>query len=385
MRTIYIILIIWAGLSMAAVAQQRVSLKFVDAPLLEVIKTLSESAGINLTVSGSAAEIAGKKITMQLNDVSYRQALFMALSAYGIKHKAENSAVIVSLMPSDLSASAFEKTVACVGLKNIAADRAKKILESVYPEVKIEKSIKSSGLIIYADPRQQQKLSEMLASIDNPMDKILIEAKVVETASSNVEKIGTSLNNDQGGLKFNINKDDGKFEPAADFVLYINLLVSKGQAEILAQPKVAVLDGEEANINIGSKIPYAVPSNTSSGNVLWSVQYIDAGVSLKIIPRRLDNNLIEVSLKPEVSAVSEWKATNAGEFPVISTRNVETQVTVEDGQTLVIAGLASKNDYKVNSKIPLLGDIPIAGRLFQYNSTETSKTEIIFLITPKIV
>lgn len=385
MKKIIIILIILISFCVGAFAQEKVELKFADAPLLEVITTLADRAGVNLTINGSAQDVSYKRITFYLKNVTYLEALYSVLHSYGIKYKIQDRAIMISLLPSDLSASAFEKIVTCLELKNISAARAKAAIESVYPDIKVEKGVRSSSLIVYADEMQQQKALEFIRSIDQPLKKILIEAKVIETSETNLEKIGTSINNDQSGLKFNIDKDSGKIEPSDDFVLYVNGLVSKGKAEVLAQPRVAVLDGEEANINIGSKIPYAVPTSSSSSTVLWSVQYIDAGVSLKITPRELGNKMIEINLEPEVSAVTEWRTTTAGEFPVISTRNVATQVAVEDGQTLVIAGLVSRNDYQNNSSIPLLGDIPVLGRLFQYSDTDKSKTEIIFLITPKIV
>ncbi|MBU0573993.1 MAG: type II and III secretion system protein, partial [Candidatus Margulisbacteria bacterium] len=136
---------------------------------------------------------------------------------------------------------------------------------------------------------------------------------------------------------------------------------------------------------IGSRIPYAVPAVSNSAATLWTVDYIDAGVKLKITPKLGEDGYITTHIQPEVSAVSEWKTTSAGDFPVISTRNASATVRLKDGESIVIGGLLSDAERENIKKVPFLGHIPILGLFFQDRSVEKSKSEIIFVITPYVI
>jgi type II secretory pathway component GspD/PulD (secretin) len=115
------------------------------------------------------------------------------------------------------------------------------------------------------------------------------------------------------------------------------------------------------------------------------VEYIDAGVKLKITPQLGQENYITTFLQPEVSAVSEWRTTAAGDFPVISTRNASATVRVKNGETIVVGGLISETDRVNVTRIPILGHIPFINFLFQNRTVEKAKTEIVFLITPHVI
>ncbi|MFH1709449.1 MAG: type II and III secretion system protein, partial [bacterium] len=128
-----------------------------------------------------------------------------------------------------------------------------------------------------------------------------------------------------------------------------------------------------------------VPAGSTSTSTQWTVQYIDAGVNLKILPSVASDGTIVSTIKPEVSNVSEWRMTNAGEFPVISTRNASVTVRIRNGETLVIGGLLNESDRENISKIPGFSEIPLLGTLFQRKVTEKTKTDVIFLITPHLM
>ncbi len=221
--------------------------------------------------------------------------------------------------------------------------------------------------------------------MDKGAPQILIEASVVEISESGMEDVGIEWGNKAGSVKFAVDKDTGKIGLAENFMITVNQLVRDGKAEVLASPRIVALDGHEALINIGSRIPYAVPVNTTASSSQWTVEYIDAGVSLKICPKVEDDGRITVLLEPEVSSISEWRATSAGEFPVITTRNAKTLVRVGNGETIMIGGLINRSERENISKIAFLGDIPFVGVLFQNRVKERAKTEVVFLVTPKII
>jgi type II secretory pathway component GspD/PulD (secretin) len=230
-----------------------------------------------------------------------------------------------------------------------------------------------------------KEAKKIIASIDKPVPQVLIESKVLEISESDSMRLGINYGKEAGTFKFLTDRNSGRTALKDDLLSIINTLVSQGQARVVASPKISTLDGHEAVINIGSRIPYAVPVSNGSNSTQWTVEYIDAGVKLKITPRLGENKYITTSIQPEVSSISQWRTTTAGDFPVITTRNAQSTLRVKDGQTIVVGGLISESDQENISRLPLLGDIPLVGMAFQNKTVEKVKTEIVFLITPHVI
>lgn len=298
---------------------------FVDADPLDIVSVLAERAGLNVVIC-SDSTIAGRKVTLHSENMNCLDAIDLVLRASGLRSRRDGNTILISTLPG-----------------------------------------------------------EAVSELEKKTKRVLIESRIVEVSESGMDELGVKWGAEAGSLRFAINKDTGKIGLTDDILVTVQALASEGKADILAEPSITTLDGHEATINIGSRIPYAVPASSSSTTTSWTVQYIDAGVSLKINPTVEDDNFICVLLKPEVSSISEWRMTSAGEFPVITTRNAESQVRVKDGETIVIGGLTGKSERDSLSKIALLGDIPIVGELFTNRVKESSKTEVIFLITPHII
>ena len=207
---------------------------------------------------------------------------------------------------------------------------------------------------------------------------------MIEIVEADSARLGLSYGKEAGGFKFITSRDDGQTRPAEDLLITLRALISEGKAKLVASPRISTLDNHEAVINIGSRIPYAVPVTTGS-TTQWTVDYIDAGVKLKVTPRLGEGEFITASIQAEISSISEWRTTAAGEFPVITTRNARATLRVKDGETITVGGLLSESDHHNVSKIPVLGHLPLIGYLFQNMTVEKTKTEIVFLITPHII
>jgi len=270
-------------------------------------------------------------------------------------------------------------------IKNISPDKAVETISRAIPNIIAVKNEESNSMVIRGEADEMAEAQKIINAIDKKIPQILIEGKVVEVSQSGLEDISVIWGKEQGSFKFSIDKNTGGISQSDDILGTINMLIASGKANILANPKITALDGKEAEINIGSRIPYAVPAGTSSTATQWTVQYIDAGVNLKILPNVASDGTIVSTIKPEVSNVSEWRTTTAGEFPVISTRNASVTVRIRDGETLVIGGLINEFDRENVSRIPVLSDVPVFGQLFQRKVSERSKSEVIFLITPHLM
>jgi type II secretory pathway component GspD/PulD (secretin) len=272
-----------------------------------------------------------------------------------------------------------------VCLKNVSADKVVDTVSRAIPNVIAVKNDESNSIVIRGIPDDLAEAQKIISSLDKKIPQILIEGKVIEVSQSGLSDIGVEWSMGQGTFKYTVSKKTGNMDQMTDILASVNALVGSGKAKILADPKIMALDGKEAEINIGSRIPYAVPASSSSIGTQWTVQYIDAGVNLKILSSVANDGSIVSTIRPEVSNISEWRTTSAGAFPVISTRNASVTVRLKDGETLVIGGLLNESESENVTGVPGVSEIPVVGGLFKRSVTEKTKTDIIFLITPHLM
>ena len=250
--------------------------------------------------------------------------------------------------------------------------------------------------------------------------KIRLEAQVVEINSDKAKDIGIQYGESGEGGVFSIgerddgyhdrtveketyryyNSDSGRWETytlesgsnVANFIkrplrwmqqrfgpinATIHALVSDGKARILSRPSLTTLSGEQATIQIGGKIPYSI-SNVNG----TTVQFENYGIILQFKPIVDAQNHIVSTVHTEVSNMT-GQAVNGQ--PIVSTRRADSVIDLQSGSTMIIGGLMDSSESKSVSKIPLLGDIPIIGEFFKYNSKRRDKRELIILVTPYIV
>ena len=161
----------------------------------------------------------------------------------------------------------------------------------------------------------------------------------------------------------------------------INAMISDGKANILSRPNISTIQGREAIINIGGKVPVPTVSTTNS-TTTTSIEYRDAGIILKCTPRVNDDGSITSQIHVEVSTPIYVESLKAYRF---SNRSADTMLRVENGGTMVIGGLMSKEESKAISKVPFLGDIPILGNLFKNRKRSKSDQELTIFLTAKIL
>ncbi len=284
--------------------------------------------------------------------------------------------------PEEFIDPSYRQVYEPLELKNIDAKRACEILSRIVPEAVFMEGARSTQVIAKGAQEDISRIKKLITSFDVPARQVMIESKVVEMSLSAMESLGVTWTGAGNGIKLAVN---GRGVAGEDISAVVTALIGSGNARLIACPSISTLDDQEASVNIGSKIPFAVPVNSSSPSVQWAVQYIDAGVSLKITPRTGQDGRITISINPEVSSVSEWRMTAAGEFPVISTRNARTRIQVRDGQTIAIGGLINETDRDNITKIPFAGEIPLIKELFTKKTSERTRTEVVFLITPRII
>ncbi len=161
-------------------------------------------------------------------------------------------------------------------------------------------------------------------------------------------------------------------------------------AKLLANPRVLVLDNEKAVIKIVSEIPYQQLQESQLGGRIGATAFREVGVELEVTPHLAKRDgMIRMHLKPKFSVVTgEVQVAGIGVTypqPVVDKREADTKLLVRSGQTVVLGGLRKTLTSKQVNKVPLLGDLPLAGGLFRYSGNETTYSELLVFITPKIV
>lgn len=230
--------------------------------------------------------------------------------------------------------------------------------------------------------------ASLLTQLDVRRKQISIQVEITEINSTASKELGiqwswndaTLTETAATGIGF------GKFNKQPMTInATISALIEKGKANLLAQPNLSVLDGENAEILIGDRILYAKMVGTSQyGTPLYDKAEEKVGIYLQIAPRIAEDEVI-LTLYPQVSLVTSYLKTQAGDYPQISTREAKTTVSVKNGNTLAIGGLVQENEINNASKVPLLGDLPIIGQFFRHVKKSKDRTEIVIFLTPKIV
>lgn len=178
------------------------------------------------------------------------------------------------------------------------------------------------------------------------------------------------------------------FFPGVGLGATVQALENKGILQVLAQPNLVTEDGKQASFLAGGQFPYPVVQGGGAGSpATVTIEFKDYGISLAFIPTIMPNNTIRLQVAPEVSALDYANEVQISGFlvPGLTTRAVNTQVDLADGESFLIGGLLDRSLTDTFNKIPFLGDIPILGKFFQTNSRTRSNTELIVIVTPEIV
>lgn len=411
-----------------------ISLEYRNAPFVEVIRTLAEGANINITLSAEVEK--GSPVSIRLNRVTYEQALKAILETYKFGSVSENGILKIDTL-SNLAAVREERlkekestwktvpTKRLVWQVNYAkAFELQSILESMLRGYKIDPRFsivadkRTNKLIIEGIPDALVEAKSILESLDKLKQQVLIEARIVE-ASSELSKTlsvtwGTRFGLDGNrGLANNIifpNSFSGSMGGAGALgssapgpglakaptqlgtlqftVGSINNLVNidavlrayetESLANVIASPRIVVQDQEKANIRENVTLTRSVLGADGKPENRITV----ASISLQVAPQITSENTLELDIN-----VERQTPTNPASDPVQGsiTRNATTRLVVTNGETAVIGGLYQTQKFKGQGRIPFLGRLPIIGGLFRSNEEQSFRSELMVLITPRIL
>ena len=279
-------------------------------------------------------------------------------------------------------------------------------------EAMISVDSETRSLIIITDDETAEQMRTVVARLDRSPPQVLINVVFLEVTYRKGSDIGfqgsytrTFGGNDefQGTVQQAFNGLPGLMSGAGiyqivgdDFQVTLRALAEAGRLEVLSRPSILARNNQQAIITVGQRVPLITSVRFDNfGNQLNGIAYEDVGIILQVTPFITSDGLVEMILAPQISALAEQGVNIAGggtnetgtavSAPIINIRRADTVVVTPDGQTIVIGGLMSNNTTESESKVPLLGDIPLLGRLFKRKVKNDTKTELLIFLTPHIV
>lgn len=296
----------------------------------------------------------------------------------GTNEEIEKIEGIISTIDEELLTRTFKIDNAIFGDE---IEAIKNMLGIIVPEEgRINIDSRQSEIIVKGTEEQLDNVATMIVGLDKRAPQIMIQAKVAEITLDAEKDLGVKWFS--GGVEGQITIGEitlgGSFERSGLIEATLRALQSEGKTNILSNPKVLTLDGKEAKILSGSKIP--LREITADG--IETIKYMDVGLSMIITPRLSSDELITMDVYVTIDSLGEELIQG---YPVINSREEKVIIRANLGETVVIGGLITSEDIENIRRIPFLSNIPIFGELFKFTHTKSKKTEIIILITAHLL
>ena len=385
-------------------ARENISLDFRETDIREVLRLIAQKSGTNIIAEKS---VRGN-VSVRLTDVYYEEAmnLIAKTNGYAVR-KIGNTWILAT---DKVMAQQFDRGLTITKRLQYAkaGDVSKIITTTIKRDVKVATDDRINAVIVSGSLEVLDEVKKLIETIDTPVHQVMIEAKIVEVKTDATRNMGFNWighSETQAGIAddgifpvfhtreyFAQNPDSGLYQGGfqgnqgslfglGDFyrenLLFrttFTALEKAGESKTLSNPKISTVNGQEANIVVGTKVIYP-------GGADQPPREKDTGVKLVITPRINDDGYVSVEAEPEVSQVDRWE----GQYPVIGTRSARTTVRVRDGEEILIGGLIKDVETTDRSKVPLLGNIPLIRSLFSYRGRQGASQELIILITPHII
>ena len=364
-----------------------VSIRAVKADIHELMAAIAQKTGLAIAVDDGVGASTPRKVSLNLQNVTPQSAVSTIAAAYGLALAPINGILVLTEgVPTDLATYRASETQS-FRIQNSQAGQLSGLLPNfLYSYVKVNGE--QNAVVVTAPSQMLQKIGADLRRVDVTAPQISIEAVAVELSDSNDLDIGLRLGNPSPDNYDSLDVGAGRvtFNTIGTlprtFEASLKALELKGKARVRARPQMVVLNGETANLFIGSQ-RFILTQFNQSGQTQNRIQPVDVGVKLSVTPLTGGNGEITARVAPEVSNITELDLQTG--LPVLSTRRSDTTVRVQDGETIVIGGLTLDQEQTTKGKIPFFGDLPLVGGLFKSRKKTTVKTELVVFVTPHIL
>lgn len=370
-------------------ASGKVSISLQDVEIQDVMKMLSKQQRVNIFVSDG---VEGK-ISINLYDMDVTDAIRAISEAAGYAVEQRNGSYF--LVERDEVGKYNQSGMTQVRSFKVQYTNPAQV-EGILKEHlssygKITTLIQRGLLIVEDKPAYLEQIEFLLNEIDREPKQILIEAKILEVTLTDGESFGLDwtkfFTHNDGDGSFGIQNLANPGSPglffqfiSPDIEIALDALKTSGRLHTLSTPKLLAMEDRTAETVVGTQLGYRV-TTTINQVTSESIEFLETGIILKVIPSVDRQGRILLEIHPEVS---DGVVSDDG-IPSKSTTQLSTRMLVPDGQTVFLGGLIRRNTNESREGVPVLGDLPGVGKLFSNSSKRVAATEIVVLITPKVV
>ncbi|MBB2487913.1 general secretion pathway protein GspD [Mitsuaria sp. WAJ17] len=377
--------------------QVPVTLEFRDAPLRQIFEALSRSSQVNFVFDREVRTDA--RASLFLRNVTLDEAMRVLLSTQQLDRKLLNEHSVLIYPNSQAKQREHQELITrTLYLSNADVKQVQNLVRTIAKVRDLHIDERLNLMVVRDTPEVIRLVEKLIASVDLPEPEVMLDVEVMEVGSDQVEALGLQWP-DQ--VQYGLVGADGKmggtvllgqrseFRGAiANPALVATLRGTAGQVNLLANPKIRVRNREKAKVQIGQKLPIFTTTTNFTGttSVAASVSYLDVGLKLDVEPTiQLDGDVI-IRMGLEVSnVIKEMTGPGGTTAYATGTRNASTTLRLNDGETQVLAGLINDEDRSAAQGVPGLSRLPLLGRLFGVTTDTRNKTEVVLLITPRIV
>ena len=384
-----------------------VTLAVDDVPVAQVLQALADVARQNIII---APEVKGS-ISLQLHNLAWPRALRAVVASSGLAQEKQDGVIYISSGSSAaqkqarLEAERQKKRqtrplkAQSVDLHHAdAEDLAKAGSGLLGPRGVLTADKRTNRLLIRDEPQHLPGLLAWIAEMDLPVGQVALSAFIVTINEKSLRELGVKWALAEGAPQrgqpgtlrsdlsvpgataqagFNIGRIGGRL-----LELELSALERRQQLEIIASPRLIASHQHPASIKQGSEIPYQVSSGESGAT---SVQFKEAVLGMEVTPTVLPRERVRLKLRITEDMPGQVLQQAGGEVLAIDKQEIETQVELNSGETLALGGIFSQKRKLTGSSVPLLGEIPLLGRLFRHDGKANERRELVVFITPRII
>lgn len=394
-RTFVLVVILTMLLASPTLAQDDVLVSniYYDTYILDALSDIAIQAGIPIIADSTASGF----VTTEFQDLPLEAALSRICVPLGLTYRYMPEGYYL-VGAADLKNPAFGLLSETEVFKTsyLKAETVARLLSDYYKSfVKVDPTLNT--LVVTGSPEMLARISSDIARIDTPIRQVMLEVLIIELTDDARKALGTEWQWQGTKSKTDSSSELGLVVSAlrsvssiaydftsgiASFLLSLRPMVEEGKAKIHANPRIVAMDGHQADIFLGQEQSYIVETESAGGNLSRQRIIIKSGVTLNFLAQISPYGDITVKVEPEVSQITGF---NQDGYPIVSSRRANTTVRIRDQETFVLGGLVNEFESSTIGKVPILGDIPLIGKLFRTERNERNETEVIIMVTPHII
>lgn len=407
------------GQELSLKSSKPITLKFKDAKMKDVFNILTQLTGINFIFDEGVKDTP---VSIYLENASFQQAfdLLTNMNKLGKKVLNETTVIVYSRTPEKIK-QYEDMTLRTFHLNYMDAKKAINLIRTMIQVKKAYVNEDSNSIVVRDSADIVEVVEKILDANDMPEAEVVLDVEVIEMSDKNAQNVGLLLSNYNVQLGAfspgtselmatsltSAKKDDANAQTSTAIGNLLRVFTLKGyggfvtvpnatynlgktlaKGEVLSNPKIRVKNKEKSKFNVGTRVPITTTTLTNAVSQV-NVQYVDVGVKVNAEPTIQLNNEITIKLSLEVSSILTREkigdASSLTTVVTIGTRNIETVLSLKDGETSIIGGLIQNTSNNDKTKIFLLGDIPLIGPLLSNHNSSKDKTELLLAITPRLV